>query len=125
MGSWREPRDGPERVGESGGTGCNLTLSSWGSCSALSRWAWASLPDSLWTWTYCCPVLGRVLGQPPGNSPARAEHRVSVEHVAESINKGGGWQARAAGALRAMGWRLPGLGLGLGLGFAAAVWANP
>lgn len=60
---------------------------------------------------------GRVLGRQPGTSPARAEHRVSVEHVAESINKGGGWQARAGGALRATGWRLP--------CSAAAVWAGP
>lgn len=51
---------------------------------------------------------GRALGRQPGTSPAGAEHRVSVEHVAESINKGGGWQARAAGALRAPGWRLAG-----------------
>lgn len=52
-------------------------------------------------------ALGLVLGRQPGTSPARAGHRVSVEHVAESINKGGGWQARAGAALRAMGWRLP------------------
>jgi hypothetical protein len=30
---------------------------------------------------------------------------VSAEHVAETINKGGGWQARAGGALCAMGCR--------------------
>lgn len=34
---------------------------------------------------------------------------MSAEHVAESINKGGGWQARAGGALCAMDWRLPSL----------------
>ena len=28
------------------------------------------------------------------HQPARAEHRVSVELVAEPINKGGGWRAR-------------------------------
>ena len=62
-------------------------------------------------------VLGRALGRQPGTSPARAEHRVSVEHAAEPINKGGGWRARAGGALRATGWRLP--------CSAAAVWAAP
>ncbi|MEJ1278589.1 BCL2 modifying factor [Cricetulus griseus] len=50
-------------------------------------------------------ALCLVLGRQPGTSPARAEHRVSAEHVAESINKGGGWQARA-GARCAMDGRL-------------------
>lgn len=52
-------------------------------------------------------ALRRVLGRQPGTSPTRAEHRVSAEHVAEAVNKGGGWQARAGGALGAMGWKLP------------------
>lgn len=96
-------------MGESGGTGCNLTLSSWGGCSSLSlsgNWGlglWrVYLGESLQTGGR---ALGRVLGRQPGTSTARAGHPVSVEHVAESINKGGGWQARAAGALvpRAVG----------------------
>lgn len=113
-------QDGPE-VRESGGTGCNPTLSSWGGRSSLSLSGNQGLGlrsvylrESLQT---SGRALVRVLGWQPGTSPARAEHRVSVEHVAEPINKGGGWRARAGGALRATGWRLP--------CSAASVWAGP
>lgn len=51
------------------------------------------------------------------HQPARAEHRVSVELVAEPINKGGGWRARVEEPSVPPGWRLP--------GSAAAVWPGP
>ena len=51
------------------------------------------------------------------HQPARVEHRVSVELVAEPINKGGGWRARVEEPSVPPGWRLP--------GSAAAVWPGP
>lgn len=104
-------------IGESGGTGCNLTLSSWGGRSSLSLsgnqgwglWSVYYLRESLQT---SGRALDWVLGRQPGTSPARAEHRVSAEHVAEPIHKGGGWRARAAGPSMLSGWRLPLLGSG-------------
>ena len=89
--------------GESGGTGCNLTLSSWGGCSSLSLSGNSGL--GLWRVYLREPLqtrgraLGRALGRQPGTGPTRAGQSVSVEHVAESVNKGGGWQARAGGAV--------------------------
>lgn len=104
-------------MGESGGTGCNLTLSSWGGCSSLSLSGngdlglWRAVPRRVSPDWRPGHLAGSLALAPPGWSIA------CLPSMWQSINKGGGWQARAGGALRAMAGGCPTLQ-------PTAVWAS-
>lgn len=70
-------------------------LSSWGGRSSLSLSGNQGQGDSgdCVPHSLSRPATGVLSGQ-LWHQPARAEHRVSLELVAEPINKGGGWRAR-------------------------------